>query len=291
MALLVPAAETLTLTDGTTVVGDVVKFDDNGLLLRAAGDVYKNFQWANFSQEALKQLAANPKLNSKNPTVASLVEPFIEPDASQRPPKAEIRVNPVTRPELPKNPSLFGGLVASPVGWFILLVLYLANLYAAFEVAVIRGRSFVQVIGLSAVAPVIGPIVFLILPIPVEAPPAAVVTDAATPGRPAKSPEEIQITEASWRKEEKKLEAQVFARGKFTFNRRFVETKFAGYIGEPKGDAKKFAMQLKTAQGEFAIVRIAQVGATDVIFEAAGRGPITVPLADILEIKLIPQTA
>jgi len=243
--------------------------------------------WGQLSQDSLKQLAENPKLKP-------LVEVFIEPDASARPVKADIQVNAVTRMERPAKPSLFGGLAGSPVGLFLLLVLYAANLYAGYEVAIIRARPVVQVIGLSAVLPIIGPVVFLALPMKVEAPveevhfaPPAGTAEAAA----ERTPEEIQIVEASWRTEEKKPEAQVFARGKFTFNKRFVETKFAGYIGEPKGDALKFSMEVKTAAAHYAVERIMQVAATDLILETTQPAQVTVALNDILEIKLTPKTA
>ena len=101
------AAETLTLMDGSMQAGDIVKFDDNGLMLRTAADVYTNVPWGQLSQDSLKHLTENPKIKP-------LVEVFIEPDASERPAKAEVRVNPVTRMERPAKPSLFGGLVGSP---------------------------------------------------------------------------------------------------------------------------------------------------------------------------------
>jgi hypothetical protein len=285
----VSAAESLTMTDGTAFTGDIVKFDDNGMLLRA-GDVYTNLPWGRFSQESLKQLTANPKIKP-------MVEVFIEPDQSQHAAKAEVQVNnDITRLKLPANPSLFGGLVHSSVGLFILLVLYLANLYAAFEVSVIRARPAIQVIGLSAILPVIGPIIFLAMPIKVEPPQDEIIMDgtAAAPGRPARTAEEIQIVEASWKQQEeeqKKPEAQIFARGKFTFNKRFVETKFAGYLGEPKGDALKFTLELKAGKGLFTVERIMQVAPTDVIVDTVQGGQVTIALADILEIKLIPKTA
>lgn len=286
------AAETVTLTDGSTQAGDIVKFNDNGLMLRTAADTYTNVSWGQMSQESLKQLAENPKIRP-------LVEVFIEPDASARPAKAPIHVKEPERLKFPgKNgepaPSLFGGLAGSPVGLFILLVLYAANLYAGYEVSIIRARPAWQVIGLSAVLPIVGPVVFLALPMKVEAPVEEVHFDAPAGTAEAaaqRSPEEIQIVEASWRTEEKKPEAQVFARGKFTFNKRFVETKFAGYIGEPKGDALKFSMEVKTAAQHFAVERIMQVAATDVIFETAQPAQVTVALNDILEIKLTPKTA
>jgi hypothetical protein len=279
------AAETLTMTDGSSQAGDIVKFDDNGLLLRM-GDNYTNLPWGRFSQESLKQLAANPKLRP-------LVEVFIDPDSSSRPPKPEIKINAVTRLERPAHPSLFGGLFVSPVGWFLVLVLYLANLYAAFEVSVIRARPSLQVVGLAAVLPVIGPVIFLALPIKVEAPPVEAAEAAPEPTRYQASSPEIQITEASWQSEgEKKPEGQVYARGKYTFNKRFVETRFAAFVGATPGDlAQKFAMEVKTMKDHFAVQHIVEVTATDVIFQIVGRGPVPVPLADILEIKLNPKAA
>ena len=283
------AAQTLSLTDGATFSGEITKIDDTGLLLRLPGDAYSatNISWSRLSQDSLKQLAANPKIKP-------FAEVFIEPDASQRPAKPEIQINPVTRLTRPENPSLIGGLFGSPLGLFLLLVLYAANLYAAVQVAIVRARPPAVVIGLAAVLPIFGPIIFLMLPVQVAAPPEEnnFAAPAGTAGAAAqRSPEEIQIVEASWRKDEKKPEAQIFARGKFTFNKRFVETKFAGFVGSPKGDALKFSMEVKTATQHFAIEHILQVAATDVMFETVASGQVTVALNDILEIKLIPKPA
>jgi hypothetical protein len=290
LALRLSAAEpvTLTMTDGLSLSGDIVKFDDNGVLLRATGDIYTNLSWGRFSQATLKQLTSNPKLKP-------LVEPFIEPDQSQRPAKAEIQVNPVKRMEMPA-PSLFGGLVHSGLGLFILLAIYLANLYAGYEVAIVRARPPFQVIGLAAVLPIIGPIIFLSMATKIEKPTEEPVNvSGQTPAgitAAAKAQEEIKIVEASWKQDEKKkVEPQIFARGKFTFNKRFVETKFAAYIGQPVGDALKFTMSIKTSQGELTVERIAQVGATDAILETTERGQVTVPFPDIQEIKLTPKAA
>jgi hypothetical protein len=284
LALKLSAAETLTMMDGASFTGDIVKFDDNGVLLRATGDVYTNLPWGRFSQDSLKQLSSNAKIKP-------LVEPFIEPDAATRPARAEIQVNPVERMKLPENPSLFGGLVGSSVGWFVLLLVYLANLYAAYEVSVIRARPAFQVIGLAAVLPIIGPVIFLAMPVRIEKPSENLEELVPAPTFTAGAPkEEIQIVEASWRDEnKKKAEPQIFARGKFTFNKRFVETKFAGYIGEPKGDALKNTMHLKTGKGVFTVERIAQMGVTDMIVETVERGQVTVLFTDIQEVKLEPK--
>jgi len=278
------AAATLTMTDGSTLSGDIVKFDDNGLLLRSTGDTYTNLQWGQFSQETLKQLSANLKIKP-------LVEVFIEPEAMQRPARPETNVNPVRRMELPENPSVIGGFLKSPVGLFMLLVLYVANLYAAFEVSLIRARPALVVMGLSALLPIIGPIVFLALPMPATASPEDAEEAGAAGAGTAGGLPEIEIAEASWNQSAaKKPEAQVFTRGKFTFNKRFLETKFAGFVGVPAGDALKFSMEVRTTTAYFAVERLAQVGAADVIFETPN-GQVTVALTDIQEIKLNPRAA
>jgi hypothetical protein len=281
-------ADSFSLTDGGAMSGDIVKFDDNGVMIHLAEDVYTttNVPWARFSQDTLKQLAANPKIRG-------YVEPFIEPTEAQRPQKAEIQVNQVTRLELPANPSLFSGLFKSSLGLVILLLIYAANLFAAYEISIVKARMPAQVMGVAAVLPIIGPVIFLILPMYVEPPPPEEIPAEAPAagGAQPKTQEQINIAEASWKpQEEKKPEAQVYARGKFTFNKRFVETRFAAFIGATEGDlAKKFSMEVRSMKEQFAVERIAQVGATDVIFETP-KGQITVPFTDIQEIKLNPKT-
>jgi hypothetical protein len=272
----------LTFTEGGSVSGDIIKLDDNGLMLRVAGENYvtTNVAWSRLSQDTLKQLVANPKIKP-------LAEVFIEPAATAHATKSDIKINPVTRLARPETASFLGGLVGSTLGKVLLLIVWLANLYAAYEVSIIRARPAIQVVGLAAVLPVAGPVIFLALPIRMEKPPES-KAESAVSGQPLKPQEEIQIVEASWKQApEKKMEPQIFARGKFTFNKRFVETKFAGYIGTPQGDALKFTMEVKTNAAQFAIERIAQVAATDVIFETPN-GQVTVALTDIQEVKLVP---
>jgi hypothetical protein len=121
-----------------------------------------------------------------------------------------------------------------------------------------------------------------------------VAGDGTAPAPKPGAKPEIQIGDASWKQpeEEKKPQAQIFARGKFTFNKRFIETKFAGFASvEPTGDAKNFTMEVKTPRETLPVERIAQVGAAEVIFETVTRGQVTVPFGDIQEIKLNPKTA
>ncbi len=285
------SAENLSLTDDSALTGEIIKTDDNGLLLRLAGDVYAttNVAWSRLSQDSLKLLAGNQKLRN-------YVEPFIEPTRSARPHKAAIQINPVKRLELPANPSIFGGLAHSSLGIFIFLLLYTANIYAGFEVAVLRGRPKAQVMGVAAVLPVVGPIIFLAMPVKIETPAeteAPAEAEAPTRLRTASMIAEAEAPQSSWQEEEaKKSEPQIFSRGKFTFNKRFIETKFAAFIGGAQGEeAKRFTMEVVTSKARLAVVRINQVAVDSVVLDAVQHGAVTVALADIQEIRLNPKAA
>ena len=287
------AADTFALTDGTSLSGEIVKFDDYDVMIHTTEDTFTNITWPRFSQDTLKQLAGNPKFQR-------MAAPFVNPTAEDLPPPPKINVKPVERMTLPEHSSILGGIVHSSLGLFILLIIYVANLYAAYEVAVVRGKPIGAVMGLSAVLPIIGPTIFLLQPAkptateeeaplvePMPGEPGAAGAAAPVPGQ-----EDIQIVSASWQpsQEEKKPQPQVFSRGKFTLNKRFIETKFAGFIGEPKGDAKSFTMEVKTMKESIIVECIKQVGAIEAILETPN-GQLTVPFADIQEIKLIPKPA
>ena len=71
-------AEPIPLADGTTVSGDIVSFNDNGIIFRTGDDKYTDrLPWLKFSQDGLKQLAQNPKIDP-------FVEPFIAPATATR---------------------------------------------------------------------------------------------------------------------------------------------------------------------------------------------------------------
>jgi hypothetical protein len=291
MARFAAVAETIPLADGGSVTGDVVKFDGNNIMLHQSDDTYTNISWPQISQEGLKQLSANAKMRE-------FAEPFILPDESQRPAKPEIQVNAVTRLDRPA-PSFFGGFFKSGLGLFILVLIYGASLFAAFEISIVKARPAAQVMGVAAILPIIGPIIFLIMPMYIAPPPPEEATGTDAAGAPGAKPQpQIQIGDASWKTPEegkevrdKKPEPQIFTRGKFTFNKRFVETKFAPWMaGSTSEQAKKFTMEVRTMKEQFAVDNIASVGTTEVVF-ATARGPINVPFGDIQEIKLNPVIA
>jgi hypothetical protein len=290
---LAAGADTLPLTAGGVVSGDVVKYDDTGVLIRTPEDAYTNVTWTMFTQGALKQLAQNPKIKP-------FVSPFIIPPAQQRP-KQEIKIQEVSRlAEPPKGP-LLAALFSSSVGLAVLFLIYGANLFAAMEIAMFRARPIGMVMGVAAVLPVLGPIIFLSLPTQGE-PVAAPVADAeaermAVPGvAPAPTlvqpPSGIHIGSSSWQQSPstEKTATQVFQRGQFMFNRRFFETKFPNFFGVVRREADKdMVLLVKTPRGQYEVNRITRIAANDLHFEVvhgAARQEVMVPFGEIQEVQL-----
>jgi hypothetical protein len=285
-------ADTFSLADGTSLTGDIVSFDDIGVKFRLTDGTYSDrVSWTKFSQDGLKQLSANPKIKP-------LVEPFLEIPPSERPQKPEVKIQDVTRLERPPHQALLGALFSSSVGLFALLLIYAANIYAGFEIAVVRARPKALVMGVAAVLPILGPIIFLAIPMhvdaaPVEAPaegdPATFAVAGQTP-----VPDEISVAATGAAPPAAaKTAAQVFQRGQFTFNRRFFETKFSGFFGPVRhGADKDLVLLVKTGGGQFAVERITRIATSDVHLEAVvggARQEFMVPFSDIQEVQLKPR--
>ena len=158
-------AETYQLKDGQTMIGEFVSADEHGVLLKLGENKYsERIPWGKFSQSDLKDIG------QKNPKAAQFAEPFIELTQDEKIQRKAIVIKEAARLERPAARSLFGALLSSGIGLFIVFILYLANLYAAFEISVYRARPAGLVCGVSAVAPVIGPIIFLSLPMQLKRP-------------------------------------------------------------------------------------------------------------------------
>jgi hypothetical protein len=294
--LAAAGAEPFPLADGTTVSGDIVSFNDNGIIFRTGDDKYTDrLPWLKFSQDGLKQLAQNPKIDP-------FVEPFIAPATAEQTPKPEVKVQAVPRLDRSAPVSLFGGLLASSVGLMVLLLIYAANIYAGFEAAINRSRPIALGMIAAAVLPILGPVIFLAMPSATQAAEMAVDEAAAPvesephrfamPGAPP--PEEIHIVAGGFQgdppPQPKDSQTEIFQRGQFTFNRRFFETKFSGFFGiiRPEADRGKTLM-IKTTGALLTVERIARISADDVHFEVMQGGvrqEIMVPFADIQQIQL-----
>ena len=152
------------LTDGTHVSGDPINYDLTGVMLRTGVDTYSDrIPWGKFTDEALRQL----RDDTRNPQYKAIVAPMILNAAPvEKETVPEITVNKLETPPMPSGTPSLWAILASPLGWVMLLILYGANLFAAYEVAVYRNQPLQTVCGLAAI-PVLGvasPVIFLALP-------------------------------------------------------------------------------------------------------------------------------
>lgn len=306
--LAATAAETYPLADGTKVSGDIVSSTENGIIFRVGEDKYtERLPWIKFSQDGLKQLAQNPK-------IAPLVAPFIEAPPAPRAVPPEVRLQDMSQFRLapPAPQSLFAALASSPVTLILMLLIYAANLFAAYQIALFRSKPAGLVMGVSAVVPLLGPVIFLsMVPPPVEAAPveeAVMETGAppeaaephrfavpgAAPAAAAPLKEEIHIIASGFRGEKPpeppKSQTEIFQRGQFMFNRRFFETKFSGFFGIARapGDIGKVLI-VKTAGALLTVERIPRISADSISFEVLHGGTqqeVVVPFNDIQQVQL-----
>jgi hypothetical protein len=296
-AFLAAAADDYPLTDGTTLSGDVISYNDNGVVFRVGVDKYsQRIPWTKFSQDALQTL-------SKNPKIKLLAEPFIETTpVEEHKQKAEIKVHEVSRMELPPRESLFGALFQSSIGLVALMLIYAANIFAGYEIAVVRSRPIALVMGVAVVLPILGPIIFLALPMPADAAkPAAARAETAqhaftVPGVAAPAAAGIHIVEASWQKDTSATPApaaQVFQRGQTTFNRRFFETKLSGFFAMIRREAdKNLVLTVKTGRQIHIVERITRIATNEMhieVYQGANKQELMVPFAEILEVAVKPK--
>jgi hypothetical protein len=297
-------ADTYQLTDGSSINGDVISVNDDGITFHTTDDKYTDrIPWSQFSQDTLKNLAKTPK-------IAPYAEPFIE-TPPPAPSQIQVTVHNVSRLDLPPKGSVISGLFSSSVGIILLLLVYAANIYAGYEVAIFRARPPSIVAGAAAFLPIIGPIIFLSMPtlmppqteeemqmeaaaaqqataaanasadMPTGAPPTEGETAPATALHiAATAPEAATAIPAT----------QVFQRGQFTFNRRFFETKFSSFFGITRhGADKDMVLVVKTPKAQHIVERVTRISANDAFFEVAagaGRQEVMVPFGEIQEIQL-----
>jgi len=291
-ASLTAWAETFKLMDGSTVEGEIVlPAKADALQVRLGGGKYEKIPWEKLTQETLTQL-------KDNPDVAQFVAPLIEIPEEEKIKKTEVELHPVPRLERAGKSSILGGLFHSPIGLVALFLIYAANLYAGYEIAIVRAYPPLMVCGIAAVAPVVGPAVFIFLPTKlasarettlVEASAAtqahaAGVHETATAHEAAQSP--LHMVADAPPAATALPEPQHFKRGQFTFNRRFIETKFAAFFGIARREADKdMILVIKAGRGTATASRISRIATNDMHVETAN-GEIQIAFADIQEITL-----
>ena len=292
-------AETFHLASGQTVTGDIVSMDETGIVLKQTDGSYgERTPWTKLSQADLKDLEQNPK-------AAQFVGPFIEQSQEDKMKRTEIEVKEVPHLARPAGHSLIAALFTSTMGIFIVLVVYAGNLYAAYEVSIFRAQPAGLVCGVSAVAPVIGPIIFLAMPTKLRRkeeewqPP--VEEHVETGMEAAIAADQAGITEQSGDVAVQPTAAQVAAaaalpptktylRGQFTFNRRFFETQLPAFfaMSRPEAEVDK-VLTFKAARGTYIAQRISRISANELHLQVI-KGPaseeVIVPFVEIQEVQL-----
>src|SRR5262245_36565570 len=152
-------ADTYTLANGENITGELLisSANDAGVQIRTGEGKYEKVAWDRFSQEDLKKFVQVKKMEP-------FVEPFIEITPEEKIKRTEVNVKQPVRLERPAGKSLFGAMFSSGLGLFIILLLYAANIFAGYEVSIFRAQPVALVCGVSAVLPLIGPIIFLCMP-------------------------------------------------------------------------------------------------------------------------------
>jgi hypothetical protein len=297
-------ADEFKLANGNVLKGELASADEDGLVVKLdVGGFSKREPWINFSQETLKELIKDPK-------VASLVEPFIELEPEQikaKEKEKEIVVKPV--PERLERPTPKPGIATAfitPIGLTLLAVLMLANLYAAFEIALFRQQPVALVCGLSVLLPGLIPLIFLSLPTRVvhgdaeaaAGEPEAVGAGQAHAGAKAKTTSfpAARASGLALAAEQKQESAsaqtlpQTFTRGDFTFNRRFFETKFPGFFRLVPSEAEKdLVMAVKAVRGEYVAKRISRISSNEMHLQLQSgnaSAEVMVPFVEIQSVQI-----
>ena len=299
---VIASADEFKQANGNILRGELASADEDGLVVKLdVGGFSKREPWINFSQETLKELAKNPK-------VAPLVEPFIELEPEQikaRERQKEIVVQPVSnrmeRP--PAKPGLVAAFI-TPLGLVILAVLMLANLYAAYEVALFRQQPVALVCGLSILLPGLAPLIFLCLPTHVVRSHAEAGAEEAvaaeTVGSPAKAtssfagqghqPQGGLSLAAAQKQEGGGAQVQMYTRGEFTFNRRFFETKFPGFFRIVPSEAEKdLVIVIKAVRGEYVGKRISRISSNEMhvqLQSGNASAEVLIPFVEIQSVQI-----
>ncbi len=284
------------LKDGTVFNGSPLSPTKDGVIIKleGTGTFSKRIAWEKFSQEALKELIKDPKAKNFAELLIELPPEDMKEEPDQAVPKAKKKPAIVVKEfPSPGRPVSKGGLIAAmfstKIGFFILMVLYVGNLFAAYEIAVYRNRPPVLVCGVSAVAPLVGPVIFLCLPYhhpeAEPGPPQEVVEEVLT-----ETPVEETLVEGENPAEPAKAEPVIFKRGEFSFNRRFFETRFSGFFKVMPSEAEKhLILVIKSAKGEFMGKRISKISATELslqLFSAGASVEEPILFNDIFEVQV-----
>ena len=295
-----PAAS-FPLSDGTTLSGEPISFTKDGVVVKLPDGAFApRMGWTNFTQEALKELAKEPKAKP-------FVEPYLELDETETVKKPSLVIKPKAHDRLarPDPKAGMGAMFSSAVSVILFLLVYAGNIYAAFEIAIFRNYHPGLVCGIAAAAPVLGPVLFLCLPTRLQ----KSHDELAAEQMAEHAPEEVQLAythpgghgtpegEAVAAAEAAAAQPKVtvYQRGQTTFNRRFFETKFSGFLRVVPGDAEKDKeICIKSSRGEHVGSRLTRIQPNELFLQVQkgdATADVIIPFSEIFEIQVRPKEA
>jgi hypothetical protein len=284
------------LTNGDVIRGEPISYNEEGAVFRLeVGALSPRISWTRFTQEALRELATDPRS-------ARFAEPFIEIPPEVRAKERERRqivIKDVPKTERPaRAEQTLVAFLTTPAGLAILAILFLANLYAAYEISLYRSRPTALVVGISAILPVVGPLLFLFMPPQSDAEydsapsniheyqehsaaPAAAHAAAAPAGGGLSLSAAGQAGGAA-----KATSTATYKRGDTTFNRRFFESTLPGFFRVVPSEAEKdMVLAIKGARAEYVAKRISRISSNELHLQTQ-RGEVMVPFAEIMEVQV-----
>ncbi|MBI1842759.1 MAG: hypothetical protein HYR88_18110 [Verrucomicrobia bacterium] len=295
---LTSVAESYKLLDGQAVEGPPMNATKEGIAFRdSSGSQGPRIHFTNFTQQALLELAKHPKV--KRPLIEQYLEIVVEePTNKVGRPKVELR--PFDHLQRPDPKGGLSQISTSSIGLFFLFLLFVGNLYSAYEVGVFRNYSPYLVMGIAFVAPLLTQVIFLCLPtyVPksageeIDATAAHVPTFAAAGGGPSSGPAGGAAGAGGGAAGGGTAPAVLphFKRGEYTFNKRFFETKMSGFFGIRPTEAEKgFQFQVKCNRGQLVCNRVVRVTPAEVtlqVLRGATIEEMSVPFTEILDIQI-----
>lgn len=308
-------AATFQLNTGESIEGEPVfqGVNQQGIVFKKPdGSFAPRMGWTNLTQSALKQLASNPKAK---PYVEGLIDPE-DVDPTGRDKKAVIEIKPKIpdRLDRPDPNAGFGALFSSTITLLGFILIYAANVYAGYEVGVFRNYHPGLTCAVAAVVPILGPIIFACLPTRIQKSHDELAAEAMAAHRAAQqaheaalaaanapSPEELAALEAAAAEAAAAAAAAAgpqivaYTRGQTTFNRRFFETKFAGFLRMVPGEAERDkVIYIKSARGEHVGPRLSRIQPNELYLQIRDGGAtadVMIPFNEIYEVQVRPVGA
>lgn len=289
---------TYQLITGLNVTGEAIAPDANGVVIKLTATTFSDrIHWTNFTELALKKMAED------DPKVKPFVAPYIldEPDMpAQVKKRPEIKPKSVPRVARPDPQAGLGALFSSTLGWVLLGVLYLANLYAGYQIGLLRRYNLILICGASALLPLLGPLVFLCLPSSfgsaasgeqeAVAAEEQAYAETAAQGAAGAAAEAAPASPPPATTGKRPAAPTVYERGQFTFNRRFFETKLAGFLRVVPSEAERdMVVCFESARGRYVGNRIVRIMPNEVCLQVTKGGAsseVSIPFNDIKSVTV-----